>query len=99
MVDIGRPDITRHELDAITCACLARMHHEGRTELIGREGRGVDGASADLTGCQEPARQKRSTDFSLNRTTIRLKIEKIWHRFSTFSLRSLLPRRLLGAPW
>lgn len=40
MVDIGRPDITRHELDAITCACLARMHHEGRTELIGREDEG-----------------------------------------------------------
>ena len=36
-------------------------------------------------------------DFSLNRTTIRLKIEKIWPRFSAFSLRSLLPRRLLAA--
>jgi hypothetical protein len=34
-------------------------------------------------------------DFSLNRTTIRLKTEKICPRFSTFSLRSLLPRRLL----
>ena len=34
-------------------------------------------------------------DFSLNRTIIRLKIEKIWPRFSTFSLRSLLPHRLL----
>ncbi len=37
-----------------------------------------------------------SPDFSLNRTTIRLKIEKIWPRFSTFSLRSLLPPRLLA---
>ena len=36
------------------------------------------------------------SDFSLNRNTIRLKIEKIWPRFSTFSLRSLLPRRLLA---
>ena len=35
-------------------------------------------------------------DFSLNRTTIHLKIEKIWPRFSTFSLRSLLPRKLLN---
>jgi hypothetical protein len=35
-------------------------------------------------------------DVSLNRTTIRLKIEKICPRFSTFSLRSLLPRRLLA---
>ncbi len=35
-------------------------------------------------------------DFSLNRTTIRLKIKKIWPRFSTFSLRSLLPPRLLA---
>jgi len=54
-----------------------------------------------------PARQKEPTakavkigpyppDFSLNRTTIRLKIEKIWPRFSTCSLRSLLPRRLLA---
>ena len=35
-------------------------------------------------------------DFSLNRTTIRLKIEKICPRFPTFSLRSLLPPRLLA---
>ncbi len=27
---------------------------------------------------------------------MRLKIEKIWPRFPTFSLRSFLPRRLLG---
>ncbi len=35
-------------------------------------------------------------DFSANRTTMHLKIVKIWPRFSTFSLRSFLPRRLLG---
>ncbi len=35
-------------------------------------------------------------DFSANRTTMHLKIEKIWPRFPTFSLRSFLPRRLLG---
>ena len=40
MVDIRRTDVTRHELDAITCAYLARLHHEGRTELIGREDEG-----------------------------------------------------------
>ena len=34
-------------------------------------------------------------DFSANRTTMHLKIMKIWPRFSTFSLRSFLPRRLL----
>ena len=34
-------------------------------------------------------------DFSANRTTMHLKIVKIWPRFSTFSLRSFLPRRLL----
>ena len=37
-------------------------------------------------------------EFSLSRTTIRLKIEKICPRFSTFSLRSLLSRRLLVRP-
>ena len=36
-------------------------------------------------------------DFSANRTTMHLKIVKIWPRFSTFSLRSFLPRRLLAA--
>ena len=35
-------------------------------------------------------------DFSANRTTMHLKIEKIWPRFPTFSLRSFLPRRLLA---
>ena len=39
-----------------------------------------------------------SPDFSANRTTMHLKIVKIWPRFSTFSLRSFLPRRLLAAP-
>ena len=34
-------------------------------------------------------------DFSANRATMHLKIVKIWPRFSTFSLRSFLPRRLL----
>ena len=34
-------------------------------------------------------------DFSANRTTMHLQIEKIWTRFPTFSLRSFLPRRLL----
>ncbi len=34
-------------------------------------------------------------DFSANRTTMHLKIVKIWPRFSAFSLRSFLPRRLL----
>ena len=37
-----------------------------------------------------------SPDFSANRTTMHLKIVKIWPRFSTFSLRSFLPRRLLA---
>ena len=37
-----------------------------------------------------------SCDFSANRTTMHLKIVKIWPRFSTFSLRSFLPRRLLA---
>ena len=35
-------------------------------------------------------------DFSANRTTMHLKIEKLRPRFPTFSLRSFLPRRLLG---
>ena len=35
-------------------------------------------------------------DFSANRTTMHLQIEKIRPRFPTFSLRSFLPRRLLG---
>ena len=35
-------------------------------------------------------------DFSANRTTMHLQIEKIWPRFPTFSLRSFLPRRLLA---
>ena len=39
-----------------------------------------------------------SCDFSANRTTMHLKIVKIWPRFSTFSLRSFLPRRLLDHP-
>ncbi len=39
-----------------------------------------------------------SCDFSANRTTMHLKIVKIRPRFSTFSLRSFLPRRLLVAP-
>ncbi len=34
-------------------------------------------------------------DFSTDRTTMHLKIEKIWPRFPAFSLRSFLPRRLL----
>ena len=55
----------------------------------------------------EPARQKLIycesgrigpyfPDFSANRTTMHLQIEKIWPRFPTFSLRSFLPRRLLA---
>jgi predicted nuclease with RNAse H fold len=32
--------ISCHELDAITCALLAQMHHRGLTELIGREDEG-----------------------------------------------------------
>ena len=55
---------------------------------------------------QEPAPQKLIycesgrigpyfPDFSANRTTMHLQIEKIWPRFPTFSLRSL-PRRLLA---
>jgi len=32
--------ISCHELDAITCALLAQMHHRGRTELIGRDDEG-----------------------------------------------------------
>ena len=40
MVHISRRGITRHELDAITCARLAQLHHKGQTELIGREDEG-----------------------------------------------------------
>ena len=55
----------------------------------------------------EPARQKLIycesgrigpyfPDFSANRTTMHLQIEKIWPRFPPFSQRSFLPRRLLA---
>src|SRR5262245_41558256 len=35
-VEFSGRGITCHELDAVTCALLAKFHHQGRTELIGR---------------------------------------------------------------
>ena len=40
MVTIKGRELTCHELDAITCARLAELYHEGRAELIGREDEG-----------------------------------------------------------
>ena len=40
MVTIRGRGLTCHELDAITCARLAELYHEGRAELIGREDEG-----------------------------------------------------------
>ncbi len=56
---------------------------------------GLGACAAEEIYCESGIIGPYFPDFSLNRTTIRLKIEKIWSRFSTFSLRSLLPRRLL----
>jgi predicted nuclease with RNAse H fold len=39
-VDFGRQPLTCHELDAVTCALLAKLHKQGRTELIGRADEG-----------------------------------------------------------
>ena len=38
--EFGRRRLTCHELDAVTCAVLAKFHHQGRTELIGRHDEG-----------------------------------------------------------
>jgi len=35
-VGFDRRSRSCHELDAVTCALLAKLHHQGRTELIGR---------------------------------------------------------------
>jgi predicted nuclease with RNAse H fold len=39
-VDFDRRRMTCHELDAVTCALLAKLHAQGRTELIGRPDEG-----------------------------------------------------------
>jgi predicted nuclease with RNAse H fold len=39
-VHLDRKRLTCHELDAITCALLAKLHAQGRTELIGRPDEG-----------------------------------------------------------
>jgi predicted nuclease with RNAse H fold len=39
-VDFERRRMTCHELDAVTCALLAKFHSQGRTELIGRADEG-----------------------------------------------------------
>jgi predicted nuclease with RNAse H fold len=39
-VDFDRRRLTCHELDAVTCALLARDHAQGRTELIGHPDEG-----------------------------------------------------------
>jgi predicted nuclease with RNAse H fold len=39
-VEFSRRGLTCHELDAVTCALLAKFHHQGRTELIGRPDEG-----------------------------------------------------------
>jgi uncharacterized protein len=39
-VDFDRPSLSCHELDAVTCALLAKLHHQGRTESIGRPDEG-----------------------------------------------------------
>ncbi len=54
------------------------------------------GAAEEEIYCESSRIGPYFPDFSLNRTTIRLKIEKICPRFPAFSLRSLLPRRLLA---
>ena len=38
--DFGRRSLSCHELDAVTCALLAKLHKQGRTELIGRPDEG-----------------------------------------------------------
>ncbi len=57
---------------------------------------GLGACAAEEIYCKSGIIGPDFPDFSVNRTTIRLKIDKIWPRFSTFSLRSLLPRRLLA---
>ena len=54
------------------------------------------GCAAEEIYCESSRIGPYFPDFSLNRTTIRLKIEKICPRFPAFSLRSLLPHSLLG---
>jgi predicted nuclease with RNAse H fold len=39
-VKIRAREITCHELDAITCALVARLHYQGKAELIGRPDEG-----------------------------------------------------------
>jgi hypothetical protein len=39
-VDFRSRGMTCHELDAVTCALLAKFHAQGRTELIGRADEG-----------------------------------------------------------
>jgi uncharacterized protein len=39
-VNLGELSMTCHELDAVTCALLAQLHAEGKTELIGRADEG-----------------------------------------------------------
>ena len=56
----------------------------------------IGASAAEEIYCESGIIGPYSPDFSLHRTTIRLKIEEIWPRFSTFSLRSLLPPRLLA---
>jgi hypothetical protein len=37
---LPRRPLVSHELDAVTCALLAQLHHRGDSDLIGREERG-----------------------------------------------------------
>ena len=39
-VEFRKRRVTCHELDAVTCALLAKLHHQGRTERIGRPDEG-----------------------------------------------------------
>src|SRR5215831_3211156 len=48
-VDFDRRRMTCHELDAVTCALLAKLHAQGRTEVIGRPDEGWMVLPARLT--------------------------------------------------
>ena len=82
---------------------LLQLAHQSVGDLRGAlsqgQGRyefGVPGAcAAEINLLRKRRIGPYSCDFSANRTTMHLKIVKIWPRFSTFSLRSFLPRRLL----
>ncbi len=67
-----------------------------RVDLVPVNVSALGACAAEEIYCESSRIGPYFPDFSLNRTTIRLKIEKICPRFPAFSLRSLLPRRLLG---